>query len=390
MLKNYIDFFDDIFEKKNGVPEFYSSISYSKNDYLLFDSNNENSSTDKNIFFSLKYVPNYLSLKLKKEHQYVTRKIYDVKGYSIYLNGINSIDDYLQTQFKSKKRGSIRKYIKRLESSFNIRYKMFFGDIEDGEYDFVMQSLRKMLDDRFNQRQGTDIYKKDWAKFKNIIIGLIKEKKASLFVVFNENEPIAITANYHFENKIFFYGIPSYDIDYSSFRLGHIVIHKELEWCIENNYLVFDTGRGDFDYKKKWCNHIYNFDYHLIYKKKSLLAFLLFQKEYFKVNLINYLKAKRINVLVFKLKNLLRKKEDVKIKEVVNKYELLNVDKTDNYDLSNEINQIDKRCLRIKKIINDFLYLNVEHISNIKVYSIEDDRKFLITGKNKNQLIVVL
>lgn len=389
MFNDYIDFFHDIFEKQNGVPVIYSQISHSKNNQILFNSIDESLNEDNKLFFRLKYVPDYLDLKLKQESLFKTKVIKEVKGYSCYLQGFNHVNEYLKVQFSPKKRSAIKKYIRRLETSFNIRYKMFYGHIDEAEYNFIMNALRNMLDARFKQRQETDIYKSDWDKYKALIIKLIKLKKGSLFVVYNESEPIAITANYHFNNKIFFYGIPSYNIDYASFRLGHVVLYKEIDWCIKNNYLVFETGRGDFEYKKQWCNNVYNFNYNLIYKKNSIPAFFAFKKEYFKHILIKFLREKKVNVLFYQIKNkLLNKKSKIKTHKKQDNFRLVHINETEVSNYRNEINPFEKKYSKLRKPIYDFLYLNKEHVSNIKIYTIKNQEKFLIKGKSNKQLII--
>lgn len=92
------------------------------------------------------------------------------------------------------------------------------------------------------------------------------EKEASLYVIYNENRPIDICLNYHVAG-VYVNKIRSYDIDYSKFRVGYIDIIKQLEWCLENNYAIFDLMRGDLRYKREFCNVISNLDRYILYPK---------------------------------------------------------------------------------------------------------------------------
>src|SRR5690606_41905928 len=62
---------------------------------------------------------------------------------------------------------------------------------------------------------------------------LFRSKRASFFVIYDGDHPIEISLNYHL-NDVLFSSISSFDIDYAKFGLGHIEIHKQLEWCLEH------------------------------------------------------------------------------------------------------------------------------------------------------------
>lgn len=54
--------------------------------------------------------------------------------------------------------------------------------------------------------------------------------------------------------------------------MGHILIYKQLEWALKNNYLLFDMGMGAMRYKDEWCNYTYRFNTWIIYRKSSMTA----------------------------------------------------------------------------------------------------------------------
>ncbi len=61
---------------------------------------------------------------------------------------------------------------------------------------------------------------------------LILEKKASLFVIYNKETPMAITYNYHTEDTLID-AITVFDIDYSKFNIGYVNNLKLLNWCFD-------------------------------------------------------------------------------------------------------------------------------------------------------------
>ena len=75
----------------------------------------------------------------------------------------------------------------------------------------------------------------------------------------------------HFENNVN-HSIKTYDIDYAKFSLGNIDIYKQLEWCFENNFKMFDFMWGNLEYKERWCNQIYLYEHHLYYNKNFILG----------------------------------------------------------------------------------------------------------------------
>jgi hypothetical protein len=388
MSKYYIDFFHDLFEKeKNCIPNFYSKVTYRKNDFVLHADDNESNKLNLNICY-LKYIPDYLKLQLKNNASYKVKKIRNVKGYSIFLKKYSNLQEYLNSQFKSKQRSAIRKYVRRLEASFDINYKMFYGTISSDDFEFLFQALREMLDKRFEERKSIDINRSNWKQVGDNIFKLINQKKASLFVVYNGGIPIAITANYHFNHKIFFYGIPSYNIDYSIFRLGHVVIYKELEWCFENNYLLFETGRGDLDYKRRWCDSIYYFDYHIIYKKKNLSSYILYKQEAAKLNFIDFLKKYKVNKIVYKLRNSFSQsnKSDYKIDKV--SYTIIDIDRLlDNFKTGDKIDLNINKYSKLLRPINEFIYKSLLNISDVEVFEVKENQEFLIVANNKKALL---
>ena len=309
------------------------------------------------------------------------------KAFLAHLEDYDSLEAYLKKQFGAKSRSKIRAYKKRLETCFKVRYKMFYGDISKKDYDFLFEHFLTMIKRRFEQRGDTHGDLKIWALIRNTTYGMILNKKASLFVIYDDEKPIDICLNYHFLN-VLNNSIRSFDIDYSKFRLGHIDIYKQLEWCFENNHTIFDLSYGDLDYKRKWCNTIYEFEQHVVFPKKKLSkklqAYIIIQLLKLKASL-----DKRKEAFPFrKVKSLILQKNTSIKNSTENPFEIKdNIELSENLLVSIiDINTDEYSFLR--KPTYDFLYLNFESSNNISVYKIKgEENTFLIKGAKNNRLI---
>ncbi len=181
--------------------------------------------------------------------------------------------------------------------------------------------------------------------------------------------------------------IRSYDIDYSKFNLGYIDIIKQLEWCFKNNYKAFDLSRGFMRYKREWCNVTYQFNCHILYKKKNLLkraqALFISKSIAFK----EFLKYKKVNVIIYKLKSSLKREKPEVTPEKKTLYKTIAITAmpTD-LDLI-KIDGTEVTYTFLKKIIYDFQFINSYNSSHITTYKSNTENTFIIKGKNKQIMI---
>ena len=368
-----IDLFADLFEKENGLPEIFAGMEIDQKNIST------NSSSIKENFspvYSLKFVPDYMVFPLVSESLFHCRKLVHVKGYSVKLDDVTDINSYVKNQFRSNAK-TINRYVNRLESCFNIEYKMFYGQIDKDTYNFIMDSLFDMMQKRFSQLQIKNESEAKWEHTRTILYDLILKKRASLFVIYSGSKPIEISINYHFKG-ILFSSISSYDIDYSKFGLGHVEIVKQLEWCLANNHKIFEMGRGDLDYKRRWSNQIYNFEHHIVYLKDSFYGRLWSIKEVGLNRLKAYLKSKNIDLIFKNIKGKLSPKYD-KNGYVEYKVETLNTNFSEINIPPIDLNQ--EAHAHLKKYVYDFLYSNIEHISQIKIFCLEEGKAYIIKGE---------
>src|SRR5690606_33258209 len=201
-------------------------------------------------------------------------KIKQYKGFLIDLKAHKNFDEYMLSTFKKSSRYKLNKYKKRLELCFNIKYKMLYGkETPKEEYDFVFEKFKELLEKRFSEKKvnNNNLNPKEWNFYYDVVYPMILEKKASLFVIYDGDIPIGVTLNYFSEDTVFD-AITVFDIDYAKFHLGSVTIMKLIEWTIDNKFRYFDFSKGYFDYKKRWANKEYDFEYHLYYDKSSILS----------------------------------------------------------------------------------------------------------------------
>lgn len=367
--------------RKGEIPMHYESITY----FGHFWSNSKLNGKNQDIPglpAQWRLIPDFFEIEIDVAHigRYVIPQ--HNWGYAIRLN-VDTVDDYLNNHFKSKNRSIIRRYVKRLESCFEIEYKLFFGEISQEQYHFLMNYLHQMILRRFKQRGEHHKALKDWEEIYNDSLSMILQKKASLFVIYDEGNPIEISLNYHFD-KILFSSISSYDIDYAKFGLGHVEIHKQLEWCINNDYELFEMGVGGTNYKRRWSNLIYRFENHVTYVKNSskqrFQAFFL----RFLVGFVEYLKSLGVNELLYTV-----------VRRISKLTRTTEVNSNNNHLLKAETTFIDHvpenavgipldfaKYPFLKKPICDYLYTNVERKSHLKLYRADELKNtFYIQGQ---------
>lgn len=301
----------------------------------------------------------------------------EYSGYLIDLKASNNLEFYLKNRFNSKNRSQFRSYIRKLENSFSVSYRMFYGHIIKKEYDFLIQEFYNLSLKSFEFRKikNRKLLPKNFNFLKDVVFELILEKKACLFVVYDGDKPIGICVNF-ITKEILFGDSTVYDLNYSKFNIGIIMLIKQIEWCIENKINFYDFSKGHFPYKEKWCNSIYSFEHHIIYDsniltlclKAHLIKSLLDFKQYLREHpLRNYLKQ---TIFISKRKN-------------IDNYQFI---ENPTEDLKNSNKVLLSDYSEITKPINDFLYSNIDKKADLKIFKLTDMKDtFHIKGKDNSK-----
>ncbi|WP_282163335.1 GNAT family N-acetyltransferase [Ulvibacterium marinum] len=373
---------DLLFVKHRFLPIYYN---YGKTHTKGIDycTNNSNFQDLKGKVLLVYDIPTFFNLPVVLHKRIKQYKIKQYPGFLIDLKSFKNLDEYILATFKKSSRYKLKKYKKKLETCFDINYKMFYGEISKEEYDFVFESFKKLLIKRFNDKQvvNNNLEKQEWDFYQEVAYPMILEKKAGLFVIYNGSQPIGVTLNY-FSDNILFDAITVFDIDYAKFHLGSINIMKLIEWSIDKNLGIFDFSKGHFDYKKRWASKEYYFEYHVLYDSESFtaksLAFLI--KTFFEFK--QFLREKNINETLHKLTFLLQKTNNSKKPKPV--YEFLEVEKEHKKEELMKIDWDISETDFLKAPIFDFLYLNNEKLNTLQIFEITDKNSYyLFKGKNK-------
>ena len=366
---------------RNLTKGIYYELDHSKSDY-------------KKKVFLIYDVPEYFDLPPfdpPKLSSLRLKKVYQYKGFLMDLSNFKNVDEYINKQFSSKNRREFRSNIRRLETCFNVRYEFINSQIEQQQFDILFGQFYDLLNKRFNYKQTYyhHLSPNKWNFYKELVYNMLGQKKASLLIIYNEETPIGITLNFH-SDAILFETITVFDPDYYKFSIGKTSIIKLLEWCFENNYKISDFSKGDFNYKHKWGNRIYDFNYHILYDSRSIKAVLkaLYVELYFKMKL--FLRRRKVNHLYRKFKFMTDKNATVQKKPHAHKS--VNFEKFNLKDIDKgEFKMIDYNSSMYDHLLPylySFAFANPEPIDQIEVYvSSNHKTDYIFKGTKKAQRI---
>ncbi len=342
----------------------------------------------KKIFF-LYDIPEHFNVKNVLTGSLKLKTIKQYKGYLANLKGYENLQQYINDNFSSRSRRVFKKNIERLEFCFNINYTMYYGNnISKNDYSIVFDQFNKLLKKRYSEKQINNHYLTDkkWNYLYELVYPMILNKKASLFVIYNDNMPINVSLNYISEN-ICFGALTAFDTDYFKYNIGFIDIMKHLEWCLKENIEIFDFSKGEYDYKKRWSNKEYFFDYHILYDSKSITATLLYQIIFIYFKIKQFLRDLNMHILfhqaIFYLK---RRKPNTLLSS---DYEIVELDELHDEKkmIKMDFHNIDNST--IKKWILDFLFKNSELLNSIMIYKVlETENTYIVKGKTKIEKII--
>ncbi|WP_298789318.1 GNAT family N-acetyltransferase [uncultured Allomuricauda sp.] len=356
---------------KNLTKGFYYTINSDK----VVNSNNVFLIRDIPTYFNVPELKGVKGLKAIKARQY--------NGYLTYLEKYSNLEDFIIDKYNSSGRNVLRRRLKGLETSFDIKHEVFYGAIEQDTYDVIIEEFHRLLIKRFSEKKTEYHILKKWDYFKEIIYSMVLNKEAVLYVIYANENPIGIYLSICFNNVVSG-AIPVFDTDYAKFGLGNILTLKQIEWCIENKMEIFDSSKGDYGEKERISDLKYFFEYHILYNPRSIassvLAFGI--SSFFKLK--QFLREKEIHSFYHNLKFKLSLGKESKNPNQI-KYEFTesaaDTFQNENVDL---IDIQGEDYLFLKKMVYNFLYKSREHVKDVKIYKESEFRNtYHIVGKNK-------
>lgn len=378
---NNIDFmFEIAFNKR--LPSFYKSIFLlNNNGFLLSNKQLKTLEIDSDIY-TVYDVPSHFKISQNEMPAAIrVKKIIQHKGFYIDLNGYQNTESYLKDQFSRSTLQALRSGKKRLETCFNISYKMYFGSIDKSDYNFLFKSFYEMLKLRANEKGIKNRNLQHWDLYTKKVYEMILKKEASLFVIYDGEKPINISLNIHLKDIVFLF-ITTYNIDYFKFRIGHTNWAWLIDWFLKNNVKFIDFSKGNTAYKKRWTNREYNFEYHLFYDSTKVLTKLKVSVLEKKLQLLQFLRNKNINDYFYTTSNKLKK---TKAYIHQKKHKFIEVDLLPNKNELSEIHiQQENQFGFLRPIIYQYLYLKSTNIKDVNIYSsTKKENEFFIKNKNK-------
>ncbi|MDC6352763.1 GNAT family N-acetyltransferase [Zeaxanthinibacter sp. PT1] len=288
------NFYFDIFFNQRTAPVFQNEVSNELTGNLFNVMHYPMGGFHNHRIFKVWDIPEFFNLtNTELTEQYHVKTIRQYPGFLVNLDKFNSVDLYLEQQLSSRNRKNLRSKLRKLEAEHKISYQFFFGKIGREEYDRLFDDFYKLLSARFEEKSMYNRNLLHWKYYYDLAYPLINEKKAVLFVIYDEKKPITLTLNF-LQHRHLFSFIQTYDIDYSNYNLGDISMLKHLQWCLDQNIQVFDLAKGENDYKIKWCNQSYDYYFKLYYKKNSVQAAIASFIHTKKLELSQYLRDKGI------------------------------------------------------------------------------------------------
>jgi len=391
----HIDFLEILLEKRELYP-FYEKVVNTISQKTIYNKENNGAQAETyNTIYFINDVPNYLNAEIPTANKKIkSSKVLRYEGFIINLKKYKDIGEYLNSNFSSKSRSKFRTYQKRLEMCFNIKYKMYCGDISKEHYNYLFDEFREILKRRFQQKQAVNEDLKRWDYYHKLAYPMILEKKASLFVIYDREKPINICLNFIYDKIIFGY-IRTFDIDYSKFNIGFIDMIEQVNWCLQNDIEIFDLLKGDFDYKRRWADSIYNYETHIIYnpqffntKKAAVIKTFKIKKYY---QLLHLFKKWNLHLLYRKFK--IYKYNKSKSEDNDRPGAQIVIDNKPDIPLDEKllpVNLDNPEYVFLKKPVYDFLYSCSEPLSSICISKFNSNyNSYLIEGKKSIQKITI-
>ncbi|AUP77253.1 GNAT family N-acetyltransferase [Flavivirga eckloniae] len=372
------------FLAENSLPSIYSKVTDSMGfNYTI----NTSSNTPEHVFL-IKDFPDYLNINTQPKNKLKLAQTKTLKGHLVEIKSFKSFSEYLKLNFSTKSRSNLRRYQNRLETCFNINYACYHGEIDKQEYDRLFVVLKDLLIKRFNEKQEVNYELQHLEEFHDIVYDLIISKKASLFVIYDGKKPISIRINM-FKEKLGFYIISGYDIDYSKFHLGSIDMLKNIEWCFNNAFEVYDLLKGYDYYKTKWATKSHYYYNHVVYNSNSINSFfigkLIHLKERIKYKSYTVIKGSKLHLQFKKINRGKIKTAHAKPIVIVDNPDESKIESTSQINIHKN-----NDYAFLRKTLYDFLFTSKASVNNTKVLKINNSQnQYLIKSNNKSQLVTI-
>lgn len=238
-------------------PDVIERVLDSRNGLPLYEKTSAKPLLIENRSFVLQDVPGYVDLILD-QHQikFSTHTIITQHTHVIELERYLDGNQYMEQHFGPKTRSALRRYKKRLEECFDIRYEVFQGSIDKKWYNEIFEQLRTLMIRRFKEKNEENYELPYLDQIKADLYPMLLQNRATLFVIYANGEPVSIRINM-MKDKLAFYILSAYNPDYDVFRLGKLDMWQNVSWFINQGYTTYDLLKGYAYIKEKWADRTY-------------------------------------------------------------------------------------------------------------------------------------
>ncbi|MCR9227849.1 MAG: GNAT family N-acetyltransferase [Flavobacteriaceae bacterium] len=238
-------------------PEVIERVLDSRNGLPLYEKPSAKPLLIENRSFVLQDVPGYVDLILDQhQKKFSTHTIITQHTHVIELERYLDGNQYMEQHFGPKTRSSLRRYKKRLEECFDIRYEVFQGSIDKKWYNEIFEQLRTLMIRRFKEKNEENYELPHLDQIKADLYPMLLQNRATLFVIYANGEPVSIRINM-MKDKLAFYILSAYNPDYDVFRLGKLDMWQNVSWFINQGYTTYDLLKGYAYIKEKWADRTY-------------------------------------------------------------------------------------------------------------------------------------
>ncbi len=253
---NKIIFLRSLLAEKR-FPDTIEQVVDSRNSLPLYEKTSAKPLFIDNKSFVLQDVPGYINLILDQhQKKFLIHTITTQRTYVIELNRYSDANQYMEQHFGSKSRSSLRRYKKRLEECFDIRYEVYQGNIDKKWYNEIFEHLRTLMIRRFKKKKEENYELQHLDEIKADLYPMLLQNRATLYVIYANGEPVSIRINM-MKDKLAFYILSAYNPDYDIFRLGKLDMSQNISWFINQGYTTYDLLKGYAYIKEKWADRTY-------------------------------------------------------------------------------------------------------------------------------------
>lgn len=188
-----------------------------------------------------------------------------------------------------------RRQIRRLKKLGKITFKIF--EKTSDHYQNIIHKMISFKSEMYQKTNKRNIFKNQ--SYKNFYINLFTDRNLDdthVSCLFLNDKIISVHLGF-VSRDTFYYLMPSYDLQYSKYSPGKVLLNYLFNFCDNNNIRYFDFTVGNEEYKKIWANQstkIYNFK--KFFNIKGLI-----------VHYCLYIKSKiRSNITIYKYYSIFR------------------------------------------------------------------------------------